>query len=145
MATNDVRVEIYRSFIEDGRAPTSLEIADRLGVSSGDVDRALEDLARDGVIALMPGTHLVWLAHPFSASDALFRVTAGAESWDSMCIWDALGILAMLERDGTVHARCPDCAEPLEVQIDGGRPSSTEMMVHFGVPASRWYEDIGHT
>lgn len=146
MDVNLVRVEIYRSFIEQGRAPTAADLAAGLGASVEEVEGAFTRLAEDDVIALMPGTKLIWLAHPFCSSQAAFVVRSEGRTWDAICIWDALGILALLERDGEVTTRCPDCAEELRVEVRGGEVSSNDdVIVHYGVPANRWYEDLGHT
>jgi hypothetical protein len=142
----DVRVEIYRSFIEDGRAPMPAEIAAKVHLPLDDVEAALEELHRTDVIALAPGTRYVWLAHPFSALDAPFRVGSDGRTWDAICIWDALGVLALLGADGDVSTTCPDCGEPLRVEVrEGAVHSPEEPVVHFGVPAARWYEDVGFT
>jgi hypothetical protein len=146
MSTEAVRVEIYRSFMEDGRAPMPQELTAGLGLTTDEVTTALRQLHDDDVIALMPGTHLIWLAHPFSALDSPFVVTSGGHTWDAICIWDALGILAMLERDGSVVTRCPDCSQGLHIEVTDGTVNEVEdAVVHFGVPASRWYEDVGYT
>ena len=77
---------------------------------------------------------------------ASFKVEADERKWDSICVWDALGNLALLESDGTLSTSCPDCAEPIVLEIvDGGVDAPARSLVHFGVPASRWYEDIGFT
>lgn len=141
-----MRVEIYRSFIEDGRAPMSQELAKALSLEPSEVSRALKELHDNDVIELMPETELIWLAHPFSALDSPFVAAAGAHAWDAICIWDALGILALMETDGSVVTRCPDCAEGLHIEIEDGGISAPEgAVVHFGVPASQWYEDVGFT
>ena len=111
-----------------------------------EVEAALHELAAQDVIALIPGTSFVWLAHPFSAAAAPFRVTAGERSWDAICIWDALGILALVESDGHVTSRCPDCSAGLTVHVRGGEATAGEPYVaHYGIPANRWYEDVGYT
>jgi len=144
--TNDVRVEMYRSFIEAGRAPDKWQIAGRLGVDVNDVASAVRELASLDVIALVPGTDLIWLAHPFCALDAPFVVAANGRSWDAICIWDALGILAVLESDGQVRCHCPDCGEALTLTVESERLQTTEdYVVHYGVPARLWYEDVGYT
>lgn len=146
MNTTSVRVEVYRSFVEDGRAPTSADIATRLRLSPDEVDASLRQLHEDDVVALVPGTNLIWLAHPFCALDAPFHVKSGERTWDGICIWDALGILAMLELDGEVSTRCPHCGERLRLEVrDGALVGQEDNVVHFGVPASRWYEDVGYT
>jgi hypothetical protein len=144
--TNDVRVEIYRSFIDDARAPVPAEIAARLGSSVDEVTASVRELADQEVVALVSGTDSLWLAHPFCALDAPFSVASGGRHWDAICIWDALGILAMLETDGRVVTRCPDCGDDLTVSVEQGAVSGpAEYLVHYGVPAARWYEDIGYT
>lgn len=145
MPTNAVRVEIYRSFIEDGRAPSPIELSHRLAMSPGDVEEALRELDGQDVIALVPGTSFVWLAHPFSALDAPFRVKSDGMAWDAICIWDALGVLALTERPGSVETSCPDCGDPLSLDVSDGEIEPSSHVVHFEVPAARWYEDIGHT
>jgi hypothetical protein len=144
-AVNDVRVEIYRSFIEERRSPDAAEIAEKLGFRSEDVKAALKQLHDDGVIALYPGSYSVWLAHPFSGALEPFKVRTGAGEWDSVCVWDALGILALLECDGDLVTACPDCGEALTLSVGDGELASTDEVVHFGVPAARWYEDIAYT
>jgi mercuric reductase len=143
---NEVRVEIYRSFVEDHRAPTSSEVGERLGMSTEEAEAALRELHDQDVIALHPSGGGIWLAHPFCATPAPFSVTSGAESWEGICIWDALGILALLERDGSVTTACPDCDMELRVSVEDGRVHGSEdLVVHYGVPASSWYEDVGYT
>lgn len=146
MDSDDVRVAIYRSFVETGRPPMPADLAADAGVPLAEVEGALRELAAADVIALIPGTSFVWLAHPFSAAAAPFRASAGDRTWDAICIWDALGILALVEADGSVEARCPDCNEELRVEVRGGEVAGPDGCVaHYGIPASRWYEDVGYT
>lgn len=146
MDPDDVRVAIYRSFVETGRPPMPADLAAGSSVPVSDVEAALRDLAAQDVIALVPGTSFVWLAHPFSAAAAPYRVTADGRTWDAICIWDALGILALVECDGRVEARCPDCNDQLAVEVRAGDTVAPEPYVaHYGVPAGRWYEDVGYT
>jgi hypothetical protein len=145
MEANDVRVEIYSGFIERSRPPMPADIATKLGVEIEEVENALRRLHDDDAIVLAPGTHFVWLAHPFSALASPFRVHARDRRWDAICIWDALGVLAVLEAPGTTTTSCPDCGEPLELKVEDGQPVSSDYVVHYGVPARRWYEDVGYT
>ncbi len=141
-----MRVAIYRSFLETGRPPMPADLAADEGVPLAEVEAALHELADAGVIALLPGTSFVWLAHPFSAATAPFRVSAAGRSWNAICIWDALGILALAGSDGRVETRCPDCADALEVEVSDGEIAAPDGYVaHYGIPASLWYEDVGYT
>lgn len=146
MHSDAVRVEIYRSFVETGRPPMPRAMARDLGLTLDEVEAALRELAAGDVLALVPGTSFVWLAHPFSAAAAPFRVTSGGRRWDAICIWDALGILALVDVDGRVETLCPDCGEDLEVEVNAGNVVAGDGYVaHYGVPANRWYEDVGYT
>ena len=71
--TNDVRVELYRGFIKECRAPSPDEIAERLRIPIEQVRASLRKLHDQDVIALQPATEDVWLVHPFSATDAFPR------------------------------------------------------------------------
>lgn len=123
-----------------------VELAATFGVPLAEVEAALRELADADVLALVPGTSFVWLAHPFSAAAAPFRVTSGTHRWDAICIWDALGILAVVDRDGEVETACPDCGDALTVEVrDGDVVGPDGCVVHYAVPAGRWYEDVGHT
>ena len=145
MSVDAIRVEIYRSFVEEGRAPMPVEIATQLGLALADVETGLEQLHQDDVIALVPGTRFIWLAHPFSANDAPFRVVGSSRRWDAICIWDALGVLALTNQDGHVSTSCPDCGEGLTLEVKGDAIGLSDYIIHFEVPARRWYENIGHT
>jgi hypothetical protein len=144
--TNAVRVELYRWFIDETQAPSAEELSSALALSNHDIRTSLRELAASDVIAFQPGTENLWLVHPFCATDAPFTVTSGDNRWDAICIWDALGILALVEADGTVGTTCPDCEDQLDISVtDGEVIAPPGVLVHFGVPAARWYEDIGYT
>jgi hypothetical protein len=121
-------------------------VAARLGIAPDEVVASLRELAAQDVIALRPGTEEPWLVHPFCATPGPFRVLSGERAWDAICVWDALGILALAEVDGSVETSCPDCSEPLRIEVDDGDVGAPpEVLVHFGVPARSWYADIGYT
>jgi hypothetical protein len=142
----DVRLAVYRGFVDDGRPPAPPEIARTLGVDTSTVEASLRRLADAHVLVLAPGTPYVWMANPFSAIPTPFSVrTAGRDYWGN-CIWDALGIAACLGTDARIDTFCPDCAEPLSLQVrDGELQSPAECMIHFAVPAAHWWDDIGST
>ena len=141
---NEVRVAIYRFFVERARAPVPVEVADALGTSSLDVEGSFRRLHDDRVIVLAPGTPYIWMANPFSALPTPYQVVVGERTYWGNCIWDALGVIAALDApDGIVRARCPDCAEELSVAIENGSLITTEGVAHFAVPAAHWWDDIG--
>ena len=70
---------------------------------------------------------------------------ADGRSYHGNCVWDALGVIAMLGSDGEVETSCADCDSPLELSVRDGALAPTDTVVHFAVPAARWWEDIVFT
>jgi hypothetical protein len=142
----DVRLAVYRKIVEEGRPPTAPEIAVGLGVKPLDVEASLRRLADGHVLVLAPGTSYVWMANPFSAIPTAFEVEVGDRLYFGNCIWDALGISACLHADARIRTHCPDCSEPLSLDVlDEELGSSAEGVIHFAVPAAHWWDDIGTT
>jgi DNA-binding transcriptional MocR family regulator len=141
----DVRLHIYGRFVEEERPPTVQETARALGFATMEVSDAYRRLADGRVIVLEPGTLDVWMAKPFSARPTSFRVETGDRRYWGTCVWDAPGILAMLGDDGDVSTTCPDCDEPMAMQVRGVSLEPLEAVAHFSVPAAQWWDDIGFT
>ena len=55
---------------------------------------------------------------------------------------DALGIVAMLGRTAGSRPGAPDCREPV-LQITAGELGPVGAVVHYAVPAARWWDNIG--
>jgi hypothetical protein len=62
----DIRHFIYTMFAGTCRPPTTFEAADHFRISIASVENAYERLATAHHIALAPGSHAIWMAHPFS-------------------------------------------------------------------------------
>jgi hypothetical protein len=130
-----IRTHVYASFVADGRARTPAEAAAELGLSPADVAAAYRRLH---------DAHA--LVYPFSVAPTPHRVEASGRSWFGNCAWDALGIPAALHVDARVESTCPDCGDRLELEVrDGELVRGRELLVHFVVPARRWWEDIAFT
>ena len=83
------------------------------------------------------------MAPPLSAIPTPYQVESGGRRFFGTCIWDALGVVAMLGGTGTVTTWCPDCHEQMSVTVAENRLASGEGVVHFAVPAAHWWDDIG--
>jgi hypothetical protein len=142
----EVRVFIFRHFVEQGRPPSVEETAVALRAPAEETAAAYRRLHETHMLVLETGSLDVRMANPLSAVETAFRVEAGGLSWYGSCIWDSLGIPAMLGSDGEVRTGCPDCGEPLRVAVRGGEASAEDgAVVHFAIPARRWWDDIIHT
>ena len=140
-----VHVEVYRFFIDQGRPPVSAELAETLATDQDSVEESLRRLAEDHALVLAPGSPYIWMAMPLSAIPTPYRVEVGGRRFFGNCIWDALGIVAMVGGTGTVNTWCPDCHEQMSVTVAENRLASGEGVVHFAVPAAHWWDDIGFT
>lgn len=143
----EVRRWIYERFAEADEAPTASDIAAVFGIEPAKAEASLVRLERErDALVLWPGTTSIWMAEPFSAVPTSFRVRAlDGRAWWGNCIWDALGILALLRTDGEVETRCPDCDQTLVVEVRDAALSGERLVVHFAVPAAEWWRDIGFT
>jgi hypothetical protein len=140
-----VRWRVYQTFEGTGRPPAPTELASALGVNVLAVEEALSRLHRAHAIVLAPGSHHVWMAHPFSAVPTAYPVEMGGCRYWANCAWDALGIPAMLGRDANAATVCPDCNERVTIRVEGGSATPEDAVVHFLVPARDFWADIGFT
>jgi hypothetical protein len=143
--TRAARLEIYRAFVETGRAPSLLDLSRALGLAPSGVEAILERLQDEAAIVLVPGSPYLWMAEPFSAVPTAFPVMSGERTWFGNCIWDALAILALVERPGRVETLSPVDGEPLRFEVREGRLQPVEAVIHFAVPARDWWRSIGFT
>lgn len=145
MLDREVRLHVFGRAAETGQVPSPAETAAALGRPQPEIEEALRRLGASRVVILAPGTANVWAANPFCAVPSAFRVDANGRTYWGICIWDALGIPAALGADATVTGRCGDCDEELVLEVRGDALVRAEGVVHFGVPAARWWDNIGYT
>jgi hypothetical protein len=140
-----VRLYVYVRFLEQARPPTVEQTAKALHATGAAVALAYERLARKHVLVLERGGHEIRMAMPFSAVETPFEVRAIERTWYANCAWDALGIPAMLNCDARIRTTCGDCGESITLAVMDGEVVGNEEVVHFAVPAARWWEDIFFT
>ena len=161
----EVRLAVYRGFLEDGQAPEPAALAASLRQPLDEIEAALHRLADNHVLVLERGTSAVRMAMPFSNVRTGFRVEVPFLSWYANCAWDALGIPALLHgahrlptlSPQRIITSCPDCDETLTLFFPGAgappallpaNPDSSPQpppLAHFVVPAAHWWDDILHT
>jgi hypothetical protein len=144
-STDDrVRLYLYRRFVDTGAPPTTAQTAGALGLSQDEAAAAYRRLADAHTIVLQPGSTDVWMAAPLSARPTSFLVTTAGRRFYGNCVWDALGVAAMLDADARVDTDCDDCGAPIVLEVRHGQLEG-EGVAHFAVPAARWWDDIGFT
>jgi hypothetical protein len=143
---NRVRLYVYERFVDDGRPPTAEDTGKALAIGTDEAAAAYRRLEESRVIVLAPGTTNIWMASPLSAVPTRFRVvTEDGRSWWGNCVWDGLGVLAMVGANGFVDSSCPDCGEKIELRVEDGELQPVDVVIHFAVPTRRWWENIGFT
>lgn len=138
-----VRASVIQSLRDTSRVPPKAAIAEAHGASETAVSAALHTLADEHRLVLIPGTDSVWMAHPFSGIATDFAVAMGDRLWYANCVWDGLSILALLG-DETLDTHSPNTGELMQLRVADGKVFG-EGLVHFLVPARRFWDDIGFT
>jgi len=139
MSIGRVHHLIVRSFVDRGVAPSLAELSRELGSDAAPV---LDELAAAHGVVLHPGTHEVWIAHPFSASPTAVWVDRGDRGWWAPCLWCALGIVTLAAPRATIHTRFGGEAEPCVLEIaDAIAPA---ISVHFAYPARDAWHNVVH-
>ena len=75
----DVRHFIYTTFAETSRPPTTIETSEHFKIPIATVENAYEKLASAHHIALAPGSHSIWMAHPFSGLPTNYVAEVGSK------------------------------------------------------------------
>jgi hypothetical protein len=141
-----VRIAVLERTIASGQVPTAGEVATELDVPVAIVQEAYAKLGEGHVFVCdQDDASRLRMAAPFSAVPTAFKVSARGGAYYGNCVWDSLGIISLLGGDGTVETPCPDCSEPLSLQVTGGKLVESDWVVHFSVPARHWWDDIVFT
>jgi Alkylmercury lyase len=140
-----VRLALYREFVRTAQPPTAETIAERTQASAVQVRAALERLAAGKAIVLQPESREILMANPLCAVPTPYRVRTQDRSFFASCVWDGLGIMAMLRSDAVLDTSCACCGEAMRIGMREGNVAPARGVIHFGVPARRWWEDIVFT
>ena len=137
-----VRRHVYDVAMHRGYPPLIAEISNDLNVPLEKVQAALQRLAVGKVLVRQPDSGEILMANPFSAVPTPFLVEVSGFSCYGNCIWDALGIPAMLQQDARIKTACGDCGLSLELRVVNGQVQGDPSLIHFAVPAHHWWDDI---
>ena len=139
-----VRYHVYDVCLAGGKPPAIGELSDRINAPVEQIQGALVNLADAHMLVLQKANGEILMANPFSAVPTPFVVETPAFFCYGNCIWDSLGIAAMLHQDVRIRTSCADCGSVLELQVTQAEVGGNGI-VHFAIPARRWWEDIVFT
>lgn len=137
-----VRSHVYDYVMRAGLLPTIAETSAALARSSDEIRVSFQRLADGHIIVLQKGSGEILMANPFSAVPTPFLVKVGERSYYGNCIWDAMGIPAMLKQDASIEASCGCCSTAMNLKITNGSLEGTRGIAHFAIPAAHWWDDI---
>jgi hypothetical protein len=139
---NVVRNHVYDYVIREGLPPTIAETSSTLSRSSDEIRSSFQRLADGHILVLQKGSGEVLMANPFSGVPTPFLVKAGGRSYYGNCIWDAMGIPAMLKQDAVIEASCGCCSTAMNLKVTNGSIGEAHGIAHFAIPAAHWWDDI---
>ena len=144
MTVGEVVDYVYDSLLERAEVPSLEQIAAAFDRDPSAMARFIRE-AKIGKTLLLDSSDATWMAGPFSARPTAYRVRQGSKRWFANCAWDALGIGALVRGPVDISATCADCGERLDFPLASDGDDIPDWIVHFLVPARRWYDDIGFT
>jgi hypothetical protein len=140
-----VRSLIYSYTMERGRPPALEESAEQLAVPVDEVRESFQRLADAHIIVRQKDSGEILMAAPFSTVPTPFLVELDAYSCFANCIWDAFGTAVLLKKDATIKTSCADCGTAVRIRIVDHNVMGDPGLLHFAIPARRWWEDIVFT
>lgn len=141
-----VKLNIYETIAQTTQAPTTLQVAQALNAPLAEVEAAFDSLHTKRLLVPEPGDpSRIRMAPPFSGIETTFRVKVQGKVYYANCAWDALGIPAALHQDALINASDGYDGTPITLEIKDGQPVPQSCVIHFAVPAARWWDDIIYT
>lgn len=142
----DIRVHVYDHLLAHGVPPSSGEIAEHFGVSPAEVLQTLGTMKIGKAILVHPETGEIWMAGPFASAPTQYKVIGRDATWWANCAWDMLGVASLVREPVRIETHCTDCGDPMYFDVAASNETMRDdALVHFLVPARRWYDDIGFT
>jgi hypothetical protein len=140
-----VRRLVYDFAEREGLPPTVAQAAAALSLGDDEVAASFRRLAAANMLVLQTESDEILMAPPYSAVPTPFVVESAGRSYYANCVWDALGVPAMLGRDARVKTSCGCCGAALALAVANGTLAEARGVVHFALPARRWWDDIAFT
>ena len=138
----EMRRLIFDRAMNECAIPLKSDLVRGTGASAEAVDAAVQELADAHMIVLQPESGEVLMANPFSAVPTAFVVNIGSRNWYGNCVWDAMGIAAIMGTDAELNSSCGCCGSAMHLSVPRDCRDDDERVAHFAIPAARWWDDI---
>ena len=140
-----VRHFVYNHFADTTRPPNVDETAAHFNISTEEAGKYYKELDNRHAFFLDPGTLNIRMAWPFSAIPTDFKVHANGKTYYANCAWDMLGIPALLQCDAVMDAKFTESNGAIQLEVKNGQVTNSELLIHFPVAFSHWYDDLVFT
>lgn len=140
-----IRRHVYDTVMREGALPTITETASALRTTSGEVSASFQRLAGGHILVLQQTSGEILMANPFSAVPTAFLVQSKGRNYYGNCIWDAMGIPAMLKQDAVIQASCACCGTAMSLKVTDNSLAEAPGIAHFALPAAHWWDNVVFT
>ena len=144
MIDDDVRRVVYEMAVRSGSIPLATDVARVLSVDASEIAQAFRRLAEAHILVLQRDRDEILMAMPFSAVPTPFVVESGGIRAYANCMWDALGIPAMMHAGASITTSCPDCGTAATLTV-ANEQIRDDGFVHFALPVKKWWNDVVFT
>jgi hypothetical protein len=132
---------LTKHVIETGHAPDLLALSTPAGRAEKETEDGLRQLEQMHGVILVPNSTKVWSLHPFALMPSAFWVTVNQRGWWANCAWCSLAIGAALRQDVTITTSDGAEGKELQFNVESGRPSRSDLMLHFPYPPAKWWDN----
>lgn len=140
-----IRHFVYSHFA-DTTIPPSVDVTvAHFDISTEEAGKYYKELDSRHAFFLEPESLTVRMANPFSGIPTDFKVHADGQTYYANCAWDMLGIPAALHTDAVIEAVCTESNESVQLEIQNGQVTDSDLLVYFQLPFAQWYDDLVFT
>lgn len=136
---------VYAHIAETTRPPSVDETGAHFSISKEEASELYQELNNRHALFLEPGALAIRMANPFSGIPTDFKVHANGKTYFANCAWDMLGIPAALHCDAVIDAVFTESNESVQLEVKDGKVTNGDLLVHFPLAFSQWYDDLVFT
>jgi len=140
-----IRHFVYQH-LADTTMPPSVDVtAARFNLSTEEATEYYKELHNRHAFFLDLESMTIRMANPFSGIPTDFKVHANGKTYYANCAWDMLGIPAALHTDAIIEAKFTESDDLVKLEVKDGKVTNSDLLVHFPLAFSRWYDDLVFT
>ncbi len=136
---------VYAHIAETTRPPSVDETAAHFSISIEEASELFKELHNRHALFLDFAKMAIRMANPFSGIPTDYKVHANGKTYFANCAWDMLGIPAALHCDAVIDAVFTESKESVRLEVKNGKVTNGDLLVHFPLAFSRWYDDLVFT